>query len=111
LTKASVFVLREREGRTQLLVFEHPSAGLQVPAGTVEPHEDARAGARRELLEESGLEVDPEQLRWVTRETWQHAADGHVFRFGWCDLDPKPELAGEQSRWLELVLAQLAERA
>jgi 8-oxo-dGTP pyrophosphatase MutT (NUDIX family) len=46
-----------RGERDLLLVSHpmHPEAGLQVPAGTVEPGEEPWEAARRELTEESGL--------------------------------------------------------
>jgi len=42
----------------RLLVFEHvdfPEAGIQVPAGTIEPGEEPAAAALREAFEETGL--------------------------------------------------------
>jgi 8-oxo-dGTP pyrophosphatase MutT (NUDIX family) len=51
----SVFVL-DAAGR--VLVFAHPEApeaGIQVPAGTMEPGEEPEAAALRELCEETGL--------------------------------------------------------
>ena len=52
------YVTRERDGRRELLVFDHrdhPDAGTQVPAGRLEPGEDLEAGLLRELAEEAGL--------------------------------------------------------
>lgn len=52
------YVTRERDGRRELLVFEHrddPGSGLQVPAGRLELGEDLEAGLLRELEEEAGL--------------------------------------------------------
>jgi 8-oxo-dGTP diphosphatase len=52
------YVTRERDGRRELLVFDHrdhPDAGTQVPAGRLEPDEDLEAGLLRELEEEAGL--------------------------------------------------------
>ena len=52
------YVTRERDGRKELLVFDHrdqPDAGTQVPAGRLEPDEDVEAGLLRELEEEAGL--------------------------------------------------------
>ncbi len=49
----------------KLLVFRHvahPDAGIQVPAGTIEPAESAHDAARREVLEESGLAVRIDRL-------------------------------------------------
>jgi 8-oxo-dGTP pyrophosphatase MutT (NUDIX family) len=53
------YVTRERDGRRELLVFDHrdhPDAGTQVPAGRLEPGEDLEAGLARELHEEAGLD-------------------------------------------------------
>ena len=52
------YITRERNGRTELLVFAHreyPEVGLQVPAGRLEPDEELEAGLRREIEEEAGL--------------------------------------------------------
>jgi 8-oxo-dGTP pyrophosphatase MutT (NUDIX family) len=52
--KAFAYVLR----RNQLLVFSQPrfpSAGLQVPAGTVQPGESPERAVLREVEEETGL--------------------------------------------------------
>jgi 8-oxo-dGTP pyrophosphatase MutT (NUDIX family) len=52
------YVTRERDGRTELLVFNHleyPKLGIQVPAGRLEPDEDLESGLLRELEEEAGL--------------------------------------------------------
>ena len=52
------YVTRERDGRRELLVFDHrdyPDAGTQVPAGRLEQDEDVEAALLRELAEEAGL--------------------------------------------------------
>lgn len=52
--KAFAYVTRGR----RLLVFEHPhapEAGIQVPAGTIEPGESPEAAVLREAHEETGL--------------------------------------------------------
>jgi 8-oxo-dGTP pyrophosphatase MutT (NUDIX family) len=52
------YITRERDGRRELLVFEHedfPHLGLQVPAGRLEAGEEVEAGLLRELEEEAGL--------------------------------------------------------
>jgi 8-oxo-dGTP pyrophosphatase MutT (NUDIX family) len=44
--------------RANLLVFSHPDfpeAGIQVPAGTIEPGEEPEAAVLREAFEETGL--------------------------------------------------------
>jgi 8-oxo-dGTP pyrophosphatase MutT (NUDIX family) len=59
LKKVTVFILRhDPQGMAyepQILLFRHPHAGVQFPAGTVEPGETAEHAALREGCEESGL--------------------------------------------------------
>ena len=54
--KVTAFILHRKKSGRELLLFEHPSFGIQVPAGTVEVGEDPQAAALREGGEESGLE-------------------------------------------------------
>ena len=61
------YVTRERDGRRELLVFDHrdePGPGTQVPAGRLEPSEELEAGLLRELEEEAGL-TDAQIVRKV----------------------------------------------
>jgi 8-oxo-dGTP pyrophosphatase MutT (NUDIX family) len=58
--KVYAYVTREREGRTQALVFRHrvpdaPEAGIQVPGGSAEPGERPADALLRELREEAGI--------------------------------------------------------
>lgn len=59
--RVSVYVTRERDGRVELLVFDHqgmPEVPTQVPAGRVDAHESLEEGALREVEEETGLRVN-----------------------------------------------------
>jgi 8-oxo-dGTP pyrophosphatase MutT (NUDIX family) len=53
--KVTAFVVRPSGTGHDLLLFEHSSAGIQIPAGSVEPGEAARDAALREAREETGL--------------------------------------------------------
>lgn len=53
--KVTAFITRKRLFGTQLLVFQHPTAGIQLPAGTVEMGEDLETAVLREAFEETGL--------------------------------------------------------
>jgi len=55
LEKVTCLVTRTRGEALELLVFEHPTQGHQLPAGTVEIGEGPEDAARREALEETGL--------------------------------------------------------
>lgn len=70
LQKVAILVTRPGPSGQEVLVFEHVevAAGVQVPAGTVEPGEDVRVAALRELAEESGIVVDGVDLLWVEEE-------------------------------------------
>ena len=53
--KVTAFIVRERDGIKELLVFKHPTAGVQIPAGTVEAGENLETAVKREVYEETGL--------------------------------------------------------
>ena len=60
-------VIVEHEGR--ILLVRHCKAGAYdfwvAPGGGAQGHEDLLATARREVFEESGLHVEPQQLAYV----------------------------------------------
>jgi len=110
VNKACPVVLRETTATRELLVFEHPLAGVQLVKGTIEPGEPSEHAALRELAEESGISLassvrtlgtwssghkDQVWSFWVCEprvsppDNWVHrAADdgGHLFRFFWHPL-------------------------
>jgi 8-oxo-dGTP pyrophosphatase MutT (NUDIX family) len=53
--KVAALITRGEGAERELLVFRHPSAGIQLPAGTVELAEEIEAAALREVREETGL--------------------------------------------------------
>ncbi|MCB0205012.1 MAG: NUDIX domain-containing protein [Anaerolineae bacterium] len=60
--KVTAFVTRVSTLGMEVLLFQHPSAGIQVPAGTVESGEPHAVAAAREAREETGLSDLPAGL-------------------------------------------------
>jgi 8-oxo-dGTP pyrophosphatase MutT (NUDIX family) len=123
------YVTRERDGRTELLVFDdhaHPHTGTQVPAGRLDPGETLEQCLLRELHEEAGLErvtVVRELGTWNTRyenhafevridgvetaDTWEHVVHGDgddagfVFHYRWEPVRAGLRLFGRADPMLE----------
>jgi ADP-ribose pyrophosphatase YjhB (NUDIX family) len=53
--KVATIVTRLGAHGVEMCVFDHPAAGTQLPAGTMLAGESASDGARRELVEETGV--------------------------------------------------------
>ena len=74
------YVTRERDGVTELLVFDHrdhPEAGTQVPAGRIDPGETLEECLHRELDEEAGLRG--RIVRELGRPAWPSRYPNHAF--------------------------------
>ncbi|GAA5009783.1 NUDIX domain-containing protein [Acinetobacter puyangensis] len=108
--KVCPIVLKKNQARLDILLFQHPNAGIQLVKGTPDPDEDLIQAAARELWEESGLKVNPDSLHYLGEKifsivnqqwhfyycesnenrmqwSWQTIDDhGHTFDFFWSDL-------------------------
>lgn len=63
LQKVTAFVTRGGPSGLEMLMIQHPNAGVQFPAGTVEEAEDVEHAVLRETYEETGISM--ERLRIV----------------------------------------------
>jgi len=84
-SKRAACVLIRHMGRVLAVSRKHDPTDFGCPGGKVEPGEDLAEAAARELLEETGLTVDPRALRFVY-ESEEH--DGFVtttFEADWHD--------------------------
>jgi len=55
IEKVTAFIIRPGKSGSEILIFEHPHAGLQLPSGTVEIGESPEDALFREILEETGF--------------------------------------------------------
>lgn len=89
---------------SELLVLEHtpefPTAGVQVPAGGVEPGEQPAATAIRELGEETGLHSSSSAVYLESRIWEQDIAPSRVRHYFWV-VAP----ADTPDRWSHTVTA------
>jgi len=53
--KVTALITRLKGEQRQLLLIQHPYAGIQIPAGTIEPDETPEQAVLREASEETGL--------------------------------------------------------
>ena len=84
--KACPVVFRD-SSLQQILAFEHPEAGLQLVKGRIEPGENARAAALRELQEEAGI---ADMAIATDLGTWHSEHKGHIWSFQLCTFTRLP---------------------
>lgn len=78
IRKAYGYVTRIKDGKIQVLVFQHPisEAGIQIPKGTVNAEEDTYNAVIREVKEETGL-MNFEVENLIAEDYWEND-DGAV---------------------------------
>jgi 8-oxo-dGTP pyrophosphatase MutT (NUDIX family) len=91
LEKVTAFVIRRGPAGMELLLLEHPHAGIQFPAGTVEPGETPEQAARREAVEETGL-ADLRLLR-LCGARQEQAPPGYAYLLRRCTVYSRPDPA------------------
>jgi 8-oxo-dGTP diphosphatase len=72
--------LEGHEPRALLLRRRKPPVGLwENPGGMLQPGEDFVACARRETIEETGLDAEPEVAWWARVEPWRGPEDAELY--------------------------------
>jgi 8-oxo-dGTP pyrophosphatase MutT (NUDIX family) len=96
--KSLIYVTRSP---AELLVLEHteeyPDAGVQVPAGGVDPGEGPDQTVERELAEETGLHIDSAPV-YLESRVWRTAAPSRIRHYFWVVAPP-----GTPDRWSHTV--------
>jgi 8-oxo-dGTP pyrophosphatase MutT (NUDIX family) len=93
LGKVTAFVIRQKYSQRELLVFAHPTAGIQIPAGTVEEGETFEHAVLREVHEETGLE-HVQLLNVLAESSYSLKRNRHAFLQA-SPLFCEPSLASE----------------
>jgi 8-oxo-dGTP diphosphatase len=90
---------RGDEPRALLMRRRKPPVGLwENPGGMLEPGEDFALCARRETLEETGLDVEPETIWWARVEPWRAPDDPELYAgVGFLARNPGGEMRLESS--------------
>lgn len=89
LEKVTIFVTRGEGAQRELLLFQHQSAGIQIPAGTVEFGETPEQAAVRETAEETALEMaSPAHFLGVEED---EAPAGHCFVYQTSPICKRPD--------------------
>ncbi len=87
MNQACPVVLRPDKENSELLVFRHPYAGMQLVKGTIEQGESLEQACERELFEEAGLLGKSSGFLGV----WESGYRGQVWGFSLMELTESPE--------------------
>jgi len=99
IEKVTAFITRRREDGHNLLLIEHPYAGIQIPAGTVKATENPEQAILRETFEETGLTISSPPLLLDCQETYLAADEGFI-------LPPSPVYARPDARSFNWICIQ-----
>lgn len=95
--KVSCFITRKKHNKLELLLIQHPNAGIQIPAGTVEINEDFQQAAMREVVEETGLK-EFVSCRSIGKQ--EQILEGKYIIFDKAKIYSRPDISSLQ--WAEI---------
>ena len=108
--KVTAFITRKQGDKHYLLLFEHPNAGIQIPAGTVEDGETPEAAVVREVAEETGLKLlsihrylGYAESKFPGGQRIMAEPTKVYFVLFWAPLSALPEIIYPQNEWLEFL--------
>ena len=81
MNKVCPVILRKNNNILEILLFKHPTAGIQLVKGTIEKSEPVFQAAIRELYEESGIVVGESQCY----DWGSHQISNQTWHFVFCD--------------------------
>lgn len=114
-----VLVFNEKHEVLVLTVSEwkaRPDRSLKpdLPGGAVEPGETERDGVKRELFEEAGIDINPEQLQLVYTKTEffapKNTSVSRFLYFAFLDYTPEVTISWEHAASEWVPLEALAEK-
>ncbi len=97
LGKVTCFITRIKHNKLELLLIQHPTAGNQIPAGTVEINEDFQQAAVREAIEETGL-TEFISCRSIGKQ--EQILEGSYIIFDKAKIYSRPDISSTQ--WAEI---------
>lgn len=100
----------------KILLLDHvlrPTSGWGIPGGFMNPHEQPESAIRREIFEETGLELSDIKMIWV-RTIGKHieilfcakakgiasVKSAEIREVGWFAIDDLPEKMTETQKWI-----------
>ena len=108
IEKVTAFVIRKAAAGDELALFQHPYAGIQVPAGTVEEGEAPEVAALREAFEETGL--SPLSIRRYLGASTEALPEGVRVMLKTADVYVRPDLDSSHCAFLRNGIAVAALR-
>jgi 8-oxo-dGTP diphosphatase len=80
-----VFINKDGQFLIGRRIGSHGAGTWALPGGHMEYGETFSQTAKREIREETGLEIDNVRIAAVTNDRFGHTGGGQALRYGFCD--------------------------